>query len=379
MHVRRTLLGAGITAALLGTSLMVTTTSASAIADKPTPTARGKVSVALTGLTDNKPVNPGYNGNVIFGSTLANGRGALQEYVTHGPHMGSTHTITTFATAPSDVAKGPHDSYWIVFGAPPEDGAPPAGGPARMLYNWSPKHHGTLRMIADLGAYAVAHPDPNDLENNPGDSNPYGLASLSDGSVLVADAAANAVRHVWLSGTIKTVAQLPVQTISTAQLGDPSLPASLPAEAVPTSVAVGPDGAWYVGELKGFPFTPGASRIWRIKPGTKNVTCDPTAGKSARCSLYASSLTSIIDITFDGHALYVLELAKEGVGAIEGGDPNSPPPPGVLLVLEHGKWTELAKGQIVLPGGVAANPHGTGLYVTDFQLVPQAGRLLKIS
>ena len=51
----------------------------------------------------------------------------------------------------------------------------------------------------------------------------------------------------------------------------------------------------------------------------------------------------------------------------------------MLLKLQGGKRTEFAKGQITLPGGVSVNPIGTGLYVTDFQLVPQAGRLRKIN
>lgn len=381
MHLRRILAAAGITAALVGTSLVTTTTSASAVADKPKPGALGNVTVALGGLSDNKPVNPGYNGNLIFGSTLANDRGALQEYVTHGRYKGKTRTITTFATAPTDVTTAGGGSYWILFGLPggPEDGPPPAGVPANVLYKWSPVKH-ALKKVADLGAYAAAHPDPNNLADDPGESNAYGLASLADGSVLVADAAANAVRRVWSNGMIQTVVHLPVQTVSTAHIGDPNLPPSLPAEAVATSVAVGPDGAWYVSELKGFPFTPGASRVWRIKAGTQDVTCDPAAAKTADCSIYVSSLTSIIDITFGQHAaLYVLELAKNGVLAVEGGDPNSPPPPGVLLKLQGGKRYEFAKGQIFLPGGVSINPVGKGLYVTDFQLVPSAGRLLKIT
>jgi len=374
MKARRILSTAAVSAALLCTSLANTNLSASATVGHPHPSAVGTVSVALSGLTDNKPVNPGYHGNVIFGAKLANGRGALQEYVTSGRYAGTVRTINTFATAPSDVSKGPDGSYWILFGATPEQGPPPPGSPARWLYNWSPGNHGTLRRIANLGAYAAAHPDPNDLENNPSDSNPYGLASLGDGSVLVADAAANAVRRVWLSGRIQTVAQLPVQTISTASVGDPNLPPTLPAEAVPTSVTVGPDSAWYVAELKGFPFTPGTSRIRRIKAGTHDAVC----GASSRCKIYKKGFTSIIDLTFDGSTLYVLELAKDGVLALEGGDPTSPPP-GVLLKLSHGKRTEVAAGQITLPGGVATNSNGHGVFVTDFQLVPQAGRLLKIS
>ena len=70
----------------------------------------------------------------------------------------------------------------------------------------------------------------------------------------------------------------------------------IPAEAVPTSVAVGPDGYWYVGELKGFPFTPGTSRVWRIKPGTHNKVCNANA-KGNTCRVYLDGFTSIIDLT----------------------------------------------------------------------------------
>ena len=42
-----------------------------------------------------------------------------------------------------------------------------------------------------------------------------------------------------------------------------------------TSVTVGPDGYWYVGELRGFPATPGTSQIWRIKPGTVDAIVRP--------------------------------------------------------------------------------------------------------
>jgi hypothetical protein len=50
-------------------------------------------------------------------------------------------------------------------------------------------------------------------------------------------------------------------------VSNPLGPGTVPQQSVPTSVALGPDGAWYVGELSGFPFTPGTARIWRIVPG----------------------------------------------------------------------------------------------------------------
>ena len=57
-------------------------------------------------------------------------------------------------------------------------------------------------------------------------------------------------------------------------------------QSVPTSVAVGPDGALYAGELTGFPFNPGDARVWRVVPGHA-----PT--------VYARGFTNISAIAFD--------------------------------------------------------------------------------
>ena len=58
-------------------------------------------------------------------------------------------------------------------------------------------------------------------------------------------------------GDAHTVARWRNELVGTDQLGDPSLPPMLPAEAVPTTVAIGPDGWAYVGQLIGFPGKPG--------------------------------------------------------------------------------------------------------------------------
>ncbi len=84
---------------------------------------------------------------------------------------------------------------------------------------------------------------------------------------------------------------------------------------MPTAVAVGPDGAYYVSELTGFPFTKGAARIWRIAPGTVNAVCDPqNINPSGPCQSVATGFSSVIDLTFgnDG-TMYVLEIAKNGL------------------------------------------------------------------
>lgn len=115
----------------------------------------------------------------------------------------------------------------------------------------------------------------------------------------------------------------------------------VPAESVPTAIAIGPDGAWYVSELKGFPFIKGTSRIWRIEPGAENATCDPANPNTGPCTTYATGFTSVIDLAFgrDG-TMYVLEMVKESLlGAEIFGDP----PIGALWAVEGGTKTELAE------------------------------------
>lgn len=79
----------------------------------------------------------------------------------------------------------------------------------------------------------------------------------------------------------------------------PALPADYPVtqprETVPTSVAIGPDRAFYVGQLAGFPVIRGAASIFRVERGAR-----PTA--------YLTGFTFIVAIEFDEDGnLYVLQ------------------------------------------------------------------------
>ena len=88
----------------------------------------------------------------------------------------------------------------------------------------------------------------------------------------------------------------------------------LPAQPVATSVAIGPDGAYYVGELKGFPAPTAASRVWRIEPDARHARC----GVSLDCSIVADGFTSIVDLAFDkSGTLYVSELDEATWFAVE--------------------------------------------------------------
>ena len=63
----------------------------------------------------------------------------------------------------------------------------------------------------------------------------------------------------------------------------------------------GPDGAYYISQLTGFPFEKGDANIWRVVPGQA-----PT--------VYASGLTNLTDLAFapDG-SLYAVEISTNGL------------------------------------------------------------------
>jgi hypothetical protein len=181
--------------------------------------------------------------------------------------------------------------------------------------------HGTPHQIADLGAFE-ATVNPDGMEINP---NPFDVAALWDGSALVADAGANALLKVDRHGNIDWVATLPSELVSTENIkhlfncpAGPDnicgLPPMIPAQPVATSIAVGLDGYYYMGELKGFPAPTDASRVWRIKPTARHAQC----GTSPDCTVIADGFTSIVDLAFgwDG-TLHVVELDEASWFAIE--------------------------------------------------------------
>ena len=169
-------------------------------------------------------------------------------------------------------------------------------------------HHidgnGVVTEIANLFAFEEKfNPHPVAV-----DSNPFDVEDLGGGEALVADAGGNTLLKVDKHGKIKFVAVLPDELVSTANwtsiLGE-ELPPMMEAQAVATSIAIGPDGAYYVGELKGFPAPLGESRVWRVEPNARNAKC----GQSPLCSVVIDGRTSIIDLAFgpDGR-LYVTQI-----------------------------------------------------------------------
>jgi hypothetical protein len=228
----------------------------------------------------------------------------------------------------------------------------------------------------DIAAYDRAHPEPTAGPPTT-DSDAYGIAVLRDGSVLVADAAANNLKQVFPRGGIQVVARFPNLGIPAPY---PGMPDPFPAQPVPTSVAVGPDGGWYVGELTGFPFPAGKSRIWKIMPGTMDASCDPAPDPAAACQLIADDFTAIVGLAFgpDG-SMYVSEMAKDGLfGLLVLQDPGPQAMTGALIaVAPDGTRREMAAGMLTLPGGVAVAGDGS-VYVANKSISPDDGELLKI-
>ena len=200
---------------------------------------------------------------------------------------------------------------------------------------------GDWRSVADIAAYEGAN-NPDGLQV---DTNPYGLLALP-GHQLVTDAGGNSLLDVRADGSISTVTTFP------KVLGGFG-----PADAVPTDVVLGPDGAYYVSNLSGVPFTPGSALVWRVLPdGSKTV--------------YAAGLTQVTDLAFgpDG-SLYVLQHAA----APFFGGPGS-----IVRIAPGGARTTVdTQGRLNHPAGLVVGSDGA-LYVANFSIAPNNGEVLKI-
>jgi sugar lactone lactonase YvrE len=133
------------------------------------------------------------------------------------------------------------------------------------------------------------------------------------------------------------------------------------AQAVPTSLAVGPDGALYVGELVGFPGQPGTSSIYRIMPGHA-------------ASVVASGLTAVTAIAFDREGrLLATEYSTGGLLA-------PPTIPGALVRVDisTGTVTMLPVSGLSQPTGIAVDRRGD-VYVSNNGISTGAGEVLRIT
>ncbi|MEO7665004.1 MAG: ScyD/ScyE family protein [Candidatus Limnocylindrales bacterium] len=273
-------------------------------------------------------------------------------------------------------AVGAGDYYAITGGGEPGTGA-------ASLYRVSKGH---AALVADLGAFeATINPDAPEV--NP---NPFDVEVLNGGGVLVSDAGGNDILYVDNKGRVDWVATLPEEVVSTANaqslFGCPEtfipdfqflcdIPA-MPAQPVATSIAIGPDGAVYAGELKGFPGPTGESRIWRIERGTLHAHCG-TPGET-RCSIVGDGFTSIIDLQFGpDHTLYVTEFDEASWAAVE---ILGAPTGGTIDACAWGSFPfscTVVKAGVMMPTATTVDRKGQ-LWTTTWSLVPGSADVVAI-
>ena len=303
--------------------------------------------VAEAGKGGSGPCVEGEFGEVCFGRTgaITRIRGGNQERIARG--------LPSIASPDGTAAIGPHDvavddgKLYVTVGLEGDLQKRSRLGPdARALGRLLRiRPYESRDWVADLAGFeADDNPDGGEV-----DSNPYGILRRAD-STIATDAGANSLLRVQNR-----------KVTSLAVFRDRLVPFNgeqVPMDAVPTTVVRGPDGAYYVGQLTGFPFPVGGARVYRVVPGHKP-------------QIYARGFTNIIDIAFDPRGrLYVLEIAHNGLLSEE--------PYGALQrVNRDGSKKMLLDDGLFFPAGlVVRSAHE--MYVTNCGVCKDTGEVLRV-
>lgn len=350
-----------ISAALLAAASLVASTPAVAVTYKSTVVASGLnnprgltfgpdggLYVAEGGVPTAGGPTTIVRGNVAAlsptGSITRVAAGVQQRIVVGLPSLGILATGET--AGPSDIVFGANGTGYLAIGI----GADPAlrttdlaagGGRLGTVVTFT----GGITDFADVATYEGAHNPVGGMI----ESNPFHMVQGPNG-LLVTDAGSNTLLNVAPDGSVSLVAVFPGRFIG------PPVPMS---DAVPTGLAVGPDGNFYVAELTGFPFTQGAARIYRVTPG-------------GAVSIAYDGFTNITDLAFGGDgSLYVLELDSNGLATPGGG--------GALIRIapDGGRSTLFSQG-LITPTGLAIGADGA-FYVSNFSATAGRGEVLRIA
>lgn len=226
------------------------------------------------------------------------------------------------------------------------------------------KRHVKVRDLADLGAYEMEN-NSDGAQSPAGEpelrSNPNSVLVHRRGAVAI-DSGANVLLSVRANGRISKIAAFPT---SLAEF-PPGSGNMMPMQSVPTSVAMGPDGAYYVGELTGFPFPEGEARIFRVVPGQEP-------------EVYLDGFTQIIDLAIaDDGTMFVLQIAD--ISLLSVFSPGGQLATGsVIMVSPNGDRETLSHSEsLIMPTGLTIGPDGE-LYVSNCGVCAGQGEVVRIT
>ena len=209
--------------------------------------------------------------------------------------------------------------------------------------------------VADLANYELLNnPDKGDVISNP-------FSVLLDGNkVVVVDAGANELLSVGTDGNnLNAIATIPRQTLTNPIFPSGASSSPIEIQAVPTNVALGPDGAYYISQLTGFPFPEGEAKIYRV-------------GSDGQPTVYADGFTQLTDLAFDTEGnLYALQYANQSLwkGNLDGS---------LIKILPNGTRTTILSGNgLESPTALTIGADGA-IYVANQGDRPGLGQVLKI-
>lgn len=218
------------------------------------------------------------------------------------------------------------DSYWVAVGDGPvkglEEGQHVSGIIQYAMDGMA------MEQFIDVGAWEAE----NNPDENPDDlvSNPVDLALSEDGTLFIVDASGNSLLSWTADDGLALVAAWPQVEGQSA--------------AVPTSVALGPDGDIYVGFLGGFPFTGSRIEVWGAD-GTLKTTYDTDLNLvtdvlvTADGTLYAVQMASGFgDAGFNPESGSVVSVSDDGVEVVAEG---LPAPYGLAQDADGNLWASI--------------------------------------
>ena len=239
---------------------------------------------------------------------------------------------------------------------------------------------GRWKVTANVGdfdyAWAAANKSQPWAPKEFPDANPYGLLALG-GRQFVADAGANTIDEVRPNGSVRIVAYVPNPKLPAVPGGPAVVPIS---DAVPTCVALGPDGYLYVGTLAfgaNFArFGAKAPAFWaQLPPQSKVYRVNPDASNQflTEADVWASGFNPITACGFGPGGFYAVEFQTQA-SHYQAGDvvnvawqPNGTP----------GARTVLGEDVLHEPNGFAVGSDGS-IYVSNYSVSSGGGQVVRV-